>query len=368
MGGERNPTVLINRSVNRKTEIERQNVAAGAMPSPALASTWPAFLQNLVRFDVLVALALIFVWGAVLAGAALWLPTHAASWLTFLALVIMPGYLLGDLLTTRLDLDQVERLALAFPLGMAVLTLPGLSALLFHWTLDQLALGWAGCTGVVVVVWLVARVTRAWAQVERTPSAPWKVDEIALGALLLGAFLVMLPALTLYKIDGDAYAVNSFAADALAGVPLNQMEPLFGTELGPGVRMAFNQSLPLAYLWSFWSGIDQIELTSVASRAMIALAAILIILGGLAQMYVTIIGGQAFPMPLFPGKEVSSSFFDGVVASYTPSLPEFLLGIGGIGIALGMTVFAIKVLPFLPTSLADADVDPHHKAGAAKAV
>lgn len=99
------------------------------------------------------------------------------------------------------------------------------------------------------------------------------------------------------------------------------------------------------------------------SRAMIALAAVLIILGGLAQMYVTIIGGQAFPMPLFPGKEViSSSFFDGVVASYTPSLPEFLLGIGGIGIALGMTVFAIKVLPFLPTSLADADVDPHHKA------
>ena len=101
------------------------------------------------------------------------------------------------------------------------------------------------------------------------------------------------------------------------------------------------------------------------SRAMIALAAVLIILGGLAQMYVTIIGGQAFPMPLFPGKEVSSSFFDGVVASYTPSLPEFLLGIGGIGIALGMTVFAIKVLPFLPTSLADADVDPHHKAKAA---
>ena len=103
------------------------------------------------------------------------------------------------------------------------------------------------------------------------------------------------------------------------------------------------------------------------SRTLIGLAAVLVILGGLAQMYVTIIGGQAFPMPLFPGKEVSSSFFDGVVGTYSPSLPEFLLGIGGIGIALGMTVFAIKVLPFLPVSLADADVDPHHKAEAAKA-
>ncbi len=102
------------------------------------------------------------------------------------------------------------------------------------------------------------------------------------------------------------------------------------------------------------------------SRVMIALAAVLVIAGGLAQMYVTIIGGQAFPMPLFPGKDVSSSFFDGVVASYTPSLPEVLLGIGGIGIALALTTFAIKVLPFLPTSLADADIDPHHKTEAAE--
>jgi Ni/Fe-hydrogenase subunit HybB-like protein len=98
------------------------------------------------------------------------------------------------------------------------------------------------------------------------------------------------------------------------------------------------------------------------SRAMISLAAVLVVVGGLAQMYVTIVGAQAFPMPLFPDKEVSSSFFDGVVGSYSPSLPEILLGIGGFGIALGITVFAIKVLPFLPQSLADADVDPHHKA------
>jgi len=97
-------------------------------------------------------------------------------------------------------------------------------------------------------------------------------------------------------------------------------------------------------------------------RPMVTIACVLIVLGGIAQMYVTIIGGQAYPMPLFPGKEVSSSFFDGVVGNYTPSLPEVLLGIGGIGIALALTTFAIKVLPFLPESLADADADPHHKA------
>jgi len=99
------------------------------------------------------------------------------------------------------------------------------------------------------------------------------------------------------------------------------------------------------------------------SRGMIVLAALLVVLGGLAQMYVTIIGGQAFPMPLFPDKIVSSSFADGVVAQYAPSLPEVLLGVGGIAIALLLTAYAIRVLPFLPQSLADADVDPHHGQG-----
>ena len=98
------------------------------------------------------------------------------------------------------------------------------------------------------------------------------------------------------------------------------------------------------------------------SRAMVMLASLLVILGGVAQMYVTIIGGQAYPMPLVPGKEASSSFFDGVVASYAPSLPEAILGIGGIALALAMVVVALKILPFLPNSLADADADPHYKA------
>jgi Ni/Fe-hydrogenase subunit HybB-like protein len=97
------------------------------------------------------------------------------------------------------------------------------------------------------------------------------------------------------------------------------------------------------------------------SREMIALASALVVVGGIVQMYVTIIGGQVFPMPLFPGKEISSSFADGVVAHYAPSLPEILLGLGGVALALGITVFAIKILPFLPQSLADAQIDPHHE-------
>ncbi|MFA5081352.1 MAG: NrfD/PsrC family molybdoenzyme membrane anchor subunit [Hydrogenophilaceae bacterium] len=88
------------------------------------------------------------------------------------------------------------------------------------------------------------------------------------------------------------------------------------------------------------------------------LAALLVLIGGHAQMYVTIIGGQAFPLNLFPGYAQSSSFFDGVVHAYTPSLWEMLLGVGGIAIAFLITVIAVRVLKFMPEDdFKDIDLD-----------
>ncbi|HCA27759.1 MAG TPA: molybdopterin oxidoreductase [Betaproteobacteria bacterium] len=95
------------------------------------------------------------------------------------------------------------------------------------------------------------------------------------------------------------------------------------------------------------------------SRSMIAFASILVIAGGLAQMYVTIIGGQAYHLVLFPGYQEASSFFDGVNHHYTPSVAEFFLGLGGVAITCAITVVGMKVLRFLPESLDDQAVDPH---------
>jgi len=100
------------------------------------------------------------------------------------------------------------------------------------------------------------------------------------------------------------------------------------------------------------------------SLGMVVLASVLVILGGLAQMYVTIIGSQAYPLQIFPGYEVSSSFADGVVNAYAPSLPEWLLGIGGIGIVGVMVVLALKWLAFLPERL---DRFPSDEVGAGAA-
>lgn len=117
----------------------------------------------------------------------------------------------------------------------------------------------------------------------------------------------------------------------------------------------------------FWFG--QILLGTVAPLAIlfhpelskkcswIVTAAFLVILGGFAQLYVLLIGGQAFPLNLFPGMEVSSSFFDGRINPYSPSLPEFLLGFSGIAIAALICAVAIRVLPFLP----EDDFSPHER-------
>ncbi len=95
------------------------------------------------------------------------------------------------------------------------------------------------------------------------------------------------------------------------------------------------------------------------NRTSLGFICLMIILGGMAKVYTILIAGQAYPMELFPGYEVSSSFYDGMVNSYSPSLPEFLLGISGMAMAILIVVFALKVLRFLPASLADAVVDPH---------
>ena len=122
------------------------------------------------------------------------------------------------------------------------------------------------------------------------------------------------------------------------------------------------------YTMAFWLG--QIVLGSLVPMVLlfhpainrscqsINAASMLVILGGLVQVYIIIVGGQAYPLEMFPGFEVSSTFFDGSVHSYTPSLPEIVLGLGGVATALLIMALAVKFLPILPLSLSDAAVGP----------
>ena len=109
--------------------------------------------------------------------------------------------------------------------------------------------------------------------------------------------------------------------------------------------------LPLALVFKTSSANPQ----NTGSK--VILATILVITGGFAQVYVIVIGGQAYPLDMFPGMQVSSSFFDGSVNHYTPSLPEIGLGLGGFALAGLLVMIGIKVLRFLPASLSNDTAD-----------
>ncbi len=123
------------------------------------------------------------------------------------------------------------------------------------------------------------------------------------------------------------------------------------------------------YTWLFWVG--QILIGSIipmillfhpridVKKGYVLLAALLVVLGGFAQLYVIIVGGQAYPLEIFPGFEVSSSFSEGVINAYTPSMGEFVLGLGGIALALMIAGLGMKFLRIVPDNLSDDNVDPN---------
>ncbi len=103
----------------------------------------------------------------------------------------------------------------------------------------------------------------------------------------------------------------------------------------------FGNILPLALLGFRYKQNNQASTILVSS---------LVIFGGLAQFYALIIGGQAYPMPLIEGYDSTSSFFDGVIADYSPSHWEIMLGFGGFAISLLLVGLASRVFRLLPES------------------
>ncbi|MBV2095459.1 MAG: polysulfide reductase NrfD [Candidatus Thiodiazotropha sp. (ex Codakia orbicularis)] len=118
------------------------------------------------------------------------------------------------------------------------------------------------------------------------------------------------------------------------------------------------------YTMMFWIG--QILIGSVIplfliyspafenSRWAIAVASIAVLLGGFFQIYVIVIGGQAYPMNLFPGKEiVETGFFDGQIINYVPTFPEAALGIAGMAVSLALVAIGARVFKVFPETLED---------------
>jgi len=182
--------------------------------------------------------------------------------------------------------------------------------------------------------------------------------------LLLASFRLDRRELDTLHLQRLRKLLGLFCLGILYFVILFHLTKLYGSQ-----NHAFESFILLGggvYTWLFW--LFQIGLGSLLpllllysprwqhSRRSLVVACALIIQGAFAQLYVIIIGGQAFPLNMFPGYRVESSFFDGIVNAYSPSLWELLLGCGGLTGALLIALLVVRVLPILPQSLPGEEI------------
>ncbi len=319
-----------------------------------------------------------------------------------LSMILSLTILAGGLAILILDLGRPEHLIDVSPVQFLYNNMPS------RWS--QSVFGWnmilyTGFMGLVLVyLWVtLERRYNKYAKIAGLFAFIWRLI-MTTGTGLIFGFLVARPAFDaailapMFIVLSFAYGLAFFClvlvpaykwtGREIGDVIIERLKKLLGIFVAASLYFVFTFHLTNAYSVenasgiesfllfgdntyskTFWvgqvilGGLIPIALTLLPwfkSLGALVIASILVIFGGLSQMYVTIIGGQAFPMPLFPGKIVESVTNDGGIASYSASIYEVLLGLGGIAIAVILTVFAMNVLRILPESLADKDIDPHY--------
>ena len=303
-----------------------------------------------------------------------------------LAGLLAIAMLAGGLMVLMLDLGRADRLIIAmtylnfksvFALNVFLYTVFFTVVALYLWTMmDRKMHGYSKYVGFAAFIWRLALTTGTGA------IFAFLVARQAYGTALLAPMFVIMSfsfGLAVFMIaQAVMYSWNdrvlneailhrlknllaTFVAAVLYFTVVYHMTNLYFAK-----QTAFEHFILLdggVYTNLFWFG--QILLGTLAPLAIlfhpvlskrsgwIVTASALVILGAFAQLYVLLIGGQAFPLSIFPGMVESSSFFDGRIHNYSPSLPEFLLGMGGIAAAALITAIAVKVLNFMPD-------DKHH--------
>ncbi len=303
-----------------------------------------------------------------------------------LSALLAAALLVGGLLILVLDLGRPDRLVVAMTyynfksiFAWNIFLYTGLLAVLAAYlaVLFQPALArWTRAAGLLALAWRLILTTGTGA------IFGFLVAREAYDAAILSPLFVILS----FAFGTAAFLLTLAAACRLSGRPLgdallfrlrdllalfvlaalyftlaHHLTALYATE-HHGFQ-AFVLDFESLYSKLFWLG--QVGLGALlplllfylpaarARRGAAAAGAALVIAGGLAQLYVLIIGGQAYPLALFPGMEERSSFYDGVVASYAPSGWEFLLGLAGVAVAGLVLLAGLGALGFLPEDLSD---------------
>ena len=288
--------------------------------------------------------------------------------------------LAGGLMVLMLDLGRPDRVIVAAThynfrsvFAWNVFLYSGMVgvALVYLWTMFERRMNvWTRPAGVAVLVWRLVLTTGTGS------IFAFLVARQAYGSALLAPLFILMSfawGLAVFLIVQSALLARAgrraapdarrrmarllgvFVAAALFFVAVHHATNLYFAR-----QQAFERFVLVeggVYPWLFWLGYVlagsvlplALLLRGGAPSARATLgAALLVVLGAFAWLYVFIVGGQAFPLDIFPGYSASSSFADGAISGYTPSLPEWLLGIGGVGAAFVLTAAAVRVLDFEP--------------------
>ena len=297
-----------------------------------------------------------------------------------LAGMLSIALLAGGLTVLMLDLGRADRIIVAatnFNLTSVfawnIVLYSGLFTFvaLYMWTLLERRMNrWIKPAGLVVFTWRII-LTTGTGLIFAFLVARQAYDS----AILPPMFLVMSFTWGLavfHVVQSAMYTWNNRIQDP---VILNRMKVLLGifvlgtlylvavyhmTNLYFAKQTAFEHFILVSggiYPWMFWAGyvvlgsllpLLLIYHPSLGKPKFVVLASLMVILGAFALLYVFIVGGQAFPLDIFPGYEVTSSFGDGQIGQYQPSLYEFLLGFGGLAIAFLITTVGVHALNFMP--------------------
>lgn len=295
--------------------------------------------------------------------------------------------LVGGLTVLVLDLGRPDRLIVAMTsynfksiFAWNIFLYTGFLVLVGAYLIVQMTkrwVGWTGTVGTAAFLWRLILTTGTGS------IFGWLVARTAFNAAMMAPlFIAMSLSLGLAIYITTRILLDIGCERSLGGELVQRLAKLLGifvattlyftillhvTNIYSAARIDVERFLLLdggVYPLMFWGGyvllgslvpIAMVYTPSINSRPLlIGVASTLVVLGGLAAIYVIVIGGQAYPLQLFPGMEVSSSFGDGVEQVYVPTLPELLLGLGGWGFAALITLIGVKLLPILPVEDAPA--------------
>ena len=288
--------------------------------------------------------------------------------------------LAGGLAVLMLDLGRPERMVVAAThynftsvFAWNVFLYSGMFAIVavYLWTLMERRMNvYSGRVGIAAFVWRIVLTTGTGA------IFAFLVARQAYGsALLPPLFIAMSFAWGLAFFLVIQSAVYAWNGGTLPPDLLRRMRNLLGLFIAGVLYMTAVQHLTNAYFARqlafeqfilltggiypllFWVGyvaagsvvpLILIYHPRLGGSAAVLAASLLTIAGAFALLYVFIIGGQAWPLEIFPGYEASSTFGDGQITAYAPRLPELLLGMGGVAVALLIIAIGLRVLPFAP--------------------